>query len=171
MKELTLQRWQLDLTWALAEVHLADLTTEDCLWEPATLCWTVHQEDDGRWFPDWQVPEPEPVPVPTIGWLTWHLGWWWGTAADHLVGRDIRNRTDVAWPGDAESTVQWLHVLHEEWAEVLDTLTEEKLDKPSAFPWQAESGLTKAHTVAWVNAELMKNVAEIGNLRLLRAAT
>ncbi|MEU2082948.1 hypothetical protein ABZ569_13840 [Streptomyces albus] len=27
-----------------------------------------------------------------------------------------------------------------------------------------------AHMVAWVNAELMKNVAEFGQLRLLRAA-
>lgn len=29
---------------------------------------------------------------------------------------------------------------------------------------------TVAHMVAWVNAELMKNVAEIGQLRLQRAA-
>jgi hypothetical protein len=27
-----------------------------------------------------------------------------------------------------------------------------------------------AHMLAWVNAELMKNVTEIGQLRLLRAA-
>ena len=30
---------------------------------------------------------------------------------------------------------------------------------------------TVAHMLAWVNAELMKNVAEIGQLRLLRAAS
>ncbi|MFD5696684.1 hypothetical protein [Streptomyces lasiicapitis] len=30
---------------------------------------------------------------------------------------------------------------------------------------------TVAHTAAWVNAELMKNAAEIGQLRLLRAAS
>ena len=28
-----------------------------------------------------------------------------------------------------------------------------------------------AHMVAWVNAELMKNATEIGQLRLLRAAS
>ena len=31
-------------------------------------------------------------------------------------------------------------------------------------------GYTVAHTVLWVNIELTKNVAEIGQLRLLRAA-
>lgn len=59
--------------------------------------------------------EPEPVPVPTIGWLTWRIGWWWGTAADRAHGRP--------------------------------------------------------HMTAWVNAELMKNVAEIGQLRLQRAVS
>lgn len=30
--------------------------------------------------------------------------------------------------------------------------------------------MTVAHTVAWVNAELMKNVSEVGQLMLLRAS-
>nr|WP_308213084.1 hypothetical protein [Nocardia amikacinitolerans] len=35
----------------------------------------------------------------------------------------------------------------------------------------ARAGLTVTHLAAWVNAELMKNAAEIGQLRLLRAAS
>ncbi|QRN81399.1 MAG: DinB family protein, partial [Nocardiopsis sp. BM-2018] len=31
-------------------------------------------------------------------------------------------------------------------------------------------GKTNAHTAAWVNSELMKNAAEVGQLRMLRAA-
>ncbi|MGW3787450.1 hypothetical protein ACWD5Z_22890 [Micromonospora chokoriensis] len=54
--------------------------------------------------------------MPTIGWLTWHMGWWWTVTIDHL--RDH----------------------------------------------------TVTHTIGWVNAELMNNVAEIGQLRLMRAA-
>ncbi|WP_422395020.1 hypothetical protein [Nocardia vulneris] len=37
------------------------------------------------------------------------------------------------------------------------------------FSWPDEGGKSVAHTLAWVNAELMKNAAEIGQLRLLHA--
>ncbi|WP_422741292.1 hypothetical protein ACN27B_20490 [Micromonospora sp. WMMD754] len=55
-------------------------------------------------------------------------------------------------------------------ADFLDGLTEVDLARPSAYPWPGDAGLTVAHLVAWVNVELMKNAAEIGQLRLLRAA-
>jgi hypothetical protein len=54
--------------------------------------------------------------------------------------------------------------LRDEWVAVLDTLD---LDAPSTFPWPDQ---TVGHTVAWLNAELMKNVTEIGQLRMLRSA-
>ncbi len=53
---------------------------------------------------------------------------------------------------------------------MLEGLTGPDLDAPAAFPWPPDSGLAVEHTAAWVNGELMKNVAELGQLRLLRAA-
>lgn len=50
------------------------------------------------------------------------------------------------------------------------TWSDADLDAPSAYPFGEEAGLTFAHTVAWVNAELMKNVSEIGQLRMQRRA-
>lgn len=164
-----LLRWQFDLTWTLAEVHLTQLRADDFLREPGPLCWTMRPPTDGRWTPDWADTEPHPIPVPTIGWVTWHLGWWWTVTIDHLRGGTPHNRTDVTWPGP-DRTVDWLRGLHTEWTAVLDDLTDAALNAPAPFPWPADSGLTVAHTVAWVNAELMKNVAELGQLRLQRAA-
>lgn len=43
--------------------------------------------------------------------------------------------------------------------------------RSATYPWGDASGMTVAHTVAWVNAELMKNVSEIGQLRRLWAAS
>ncbi|OZV75534.1 damage-inducible protein DinB [Micromonospora echinospora] len=166
----TLARWQFDLTWSLFEYHLDRLEPEDFRWEPAPLCWTMRTGPDGGWAPDWADTEPDPVPVPTIGWLTWHLGWWWSVTLDHLEGRTPRERTDVHWPGPGEPTVAWLRDLRVQWLAVLDRLTDADLDRPAAFPWQDDPAHTVAHTLGWVNAELMKNVAEIGQLRLLRAA-
>lgn len=160
-----LSRWQFDLTWSLFEYHLAELKPEDFRWEPAELCWTVRP--DGR--PDWADTEPDPVPVPTIAWLTWHIGWWWSVALDHANGRTPREREEITWPGE-DDTIAWLRGLREQWLAVLDRSTDTDLDAPSAYPWDAEAGLTFAHTVTWVNSELMKNAAEIGQLRLLRGA-
>ncbi|RKN43567.1 DinB family protein [Micromonospora endolithica] len=166
----TVLRWQFDLTWSLFEYHLERLDPADLLWEPAALCWTVRPAAGGGWTPDWADTEPDPVPVPTIGWLTWHLGWWWSSAVEQAYGRPVPSREEVAWPGPGAATVAWLRAVRARWVAVLDGLTEDDLAVPVGFPWPAESGHTVANLVAWVNAELMKNVAEIGQLRLLRAA-
>lgn len=166
-----LLHWQFDFTWSLARLHLEALTDDDMHWTPADLCWTVHRGDDGRWRPDWADTEPDPVPVPTIGWLTWHIIWWWGAAVDHAEGRTPPDRTAVYWPGDAAATLARLAELRIAWLAVLDRCGDTELDSPSAHPWPADAGLTLAHQAAWVNGELMKNTAEIGQLRLLRAAT
>jgi hypothetical protein len=57
-----------------------------------------------------------------------------------------------------------------QWRTLLEALSTQDLHGPSAFPWGADAGRTMAHTVLWVNVELTKNISEIGQLRLLRAA-
>ncbi|HET6734828.1 DinB family protein [Mycobacterium sp.] len=160
--------WQFDLAWALADLHLSALVDDDFMWEPAPLCWTVRPDADGVWRPDWADYEPDPLPVPTIGWLTWHIDWWWSVTIDHLTGATPRDRTDVTWPGSGAAAVARLRELSASWREVLANADD--LGAPSSFPWSADAGRTVAHTVLWVNIELTKNISEIGQLRLLRAA-
>ncbi|RAY15737.1 DinB family protein [Actinomadura craniellae] len=166
-----LLRWQFELTWSLFEYHLERLVPEDFLWEPAAHCWTVRPDGAGRWTADWAETEPDPVPVPTIGWLSWHMGWWWSVTLDHVQGRTPRERTEIVWPGAGKATVEWLRGLREEWLAALGRLTGTDLDAPAPFPWQNAPEHTVTHMIGWVNAELMKNAAEIGQLRLLRAAS
>nr|WBO79012.1 DinB family protein [Streptomyces sp. SBE_14.2] len=164
---LGLLRGQFDLTWALFEYHLERLEEADFRWEPVAHCWTVREDAHGRWVPDWADTEPDPVPMPTIAWLTWHIGWWWETATSHVRGVPPRDRTEITWPGPGEPALAWLRSLREEWLTAVSALSEPDLDTPAAFP---DPAYTRAQMIAWVNAELMKNVAEIGQLRLLRAA-
>ena len=49
------------------------------------------------------------------------------------------------------------------WSDELSRLGENDLDRPLAYPWSEPRALSLA--LAWVNSELMKNVAEIGCLR------
>ncbi|ADD41845.1 DinB family protein [Stackebrandtia nassauensis] len=162
-------RWQFDLTWALFEIHLEPLSDADCLWEPADRCWTVRKGDDGVWRADFSETEPEPAPATTAGWLTWHIGWWWSSALRAVAGEAPYAPGEVAWPGNAAATVDWLRSLKAEWTKYLDGLTEADLGAPAPFPWP-DGEHTVARLLAWLNAELMKNVAEIGHLRLQRAA-
>lgn len=165
-----LLRWQFDLVWSLSRLHFDALTDDDSHWAPAAVSWTVRRGADGRWRPDFAETEPDPVPVPTAGWLTWHIGWWWSSAIAHAEGDPIPERTEVYWPGDTAAALTWLEGLRERWLGVLDRLGDAELERATSYPWPAEAGLTVAHLAAWVNGELMKNAAEIGQLRLLRAA-
>ena len=162
-----LARDQFDLAWRLWEYHASRLEPDDFCWEPAPLCWTMRRSPDGSWVPDFAEVEPDPVPAATIAWLTWHLGWWLGTATDHLTGATPRSRGDVAWPGPGEPTLAWLHDLADSWRSGLATSPG---DRPVGFPWPPDAAKTTADLVGWVNMELMKNVAEIGQLRILRTA-
>lgn len=163
-------RRQFDLAWALTELHLGALTEEDFMWEPAELCWTVRRDDAGRWHADFADVEPDPVPVPTIAWLTWHIDYWWSAAIATLEGRVAPVATDVGWAGTGKDAVARLRALAEQWRHVLADLTAALLTEPAVFPWGAGQGRSVADTVLWVNVELTKNAAEIGQLRLLRAA-
>lgn len=161
---------QCDLTWALFDHHLTRLDPAAVRWEPGPVVGTVRPDGDGVWRPDWAGTEPDPVPVPTIAWLAWHVLWWWGTAADHLAGDPPRARENVIWPGD-DAVVDALRGLHDRWRSLLAAATDDDLDRAAPFPWPEGSGPTVAHMLAWVNAELMKNAAEIGQLCLQHATS
>lgn len=164
-------RYQLDVSWSLLSLHLDGLTDEMCLWEPAPGAWTV-RPSSGRWVADLVLPEPDPPPTTTIGWVTWHIGWWWTGAHAHTFGARrgealdmIEHAKTVDWPGSAAGAAAWLTRLREQWAQALDGLTEADLAEHVAW-FDKPLG----HVIAWANIELMKNAAEVGQLRLLYKA-
>jgi hypothetical protein len=167
--ELETLRWQYGLTWRLAEVHLPALTDDACLWEPAPGSWTVRKGADGLWRPDWSDTEPEPPPTVTIGWLSWHLIWWWSSVLAAARNEPRVVRESVIWPGGADAVVRRLQGLHDDWSGVLNGLAVEDLERPIDYPWPQPRPLRLA--LAWANSELMKNVAEIGSVRLLFEAS
>lgn len=164
-------RYQLDISWSLLSLHLSALNDEMCLWEPAPGAWTVRPRD-GRWIADLVLPEPDPPPTTTIGWVTWHIGWWWTGAHAHTFGPGRGEKLDmielaktVDWPGNTKAVAAWLSGLREQWVQEIENLTEDELKQPVAWFDQPLS-----HVLAWANVELMKNAAEIGQLRLLYGA-
>ncbi|MGE0595580.1 MAG: DinB family protein [Hyphomonadaceae bacterium] len=166
--QLDTLRWQFDLAWRLAGYHLPALTDDMCVWAPSVDAWNVRRGADGVWRHDWADAEPEPAPPVSIGWLTWHLIWWWSGMSVAVRGETPPSRESVVWPGDAEGVRRRLGVLASEWAVLLEGLREGELDRTIAHPWPQPRPL--AIGLAWVNLELMKNVAEIGVVRHLYEA-
>lgn len=163
---------QLDVTWALFEHHLERLDDAACLWHPAPGCWTVRPDERGRWVADWEVPEPDPAPALSIGWLTWHIGFWWTTTLGCCFGSGAPAREEITWPGSAAGTASWLRDVHQRWRLSLLECSEADLESTeltAALPWG--QGQALVHVAGWVNVELTKNVAEIGLVRHLYEAS
>jgi hypothetical protein len=160
---------QLGLTWSLAELLLDGLSDEECLWEPVPGCWTVRPNTEGVWIADWEEPEPDPAPACTIGWITWHIGWWWSMVYDHSFGAGTVQRENTPWPGTARGAVEWITNCHDAWSSAVDGCTEADLDSTERTRWPYAEPRPFAYVVAWANAELMKNVAEIGVLRRIHS--
>jgi hypothetical protein len=157
---LSVVRWQFRLAWTLAaDVHLPRLTDELCLWQAHPSSWTVHKRSDGPWVADWADEDPPDPAPPSVGWLTWHVIWWWSQTLAAVRGESLADRESVPWPGTAARTVTRLHDLAGQWTDELATAD---LDRAVAYPWPEERPLI--YTLAWVNSELMKNVAEIGEV-------
>lgn len=167
MSQIETLYWQFDLTWRLAQHHLPSLTDAACHWAPAANAWGVRQDAKGDWRPDWSEAEPAPAPAVTIGWLTWHLIWWWSGILAAVRNEPIADREDVLWPGSAAAAVARIEELARDWRAFLQHLAHDELEKPLAHPWREPRPVRIA--IAWANAELMKNVAEIGCVRHLHA--
>lgn len=88
---------QLELVWGFATQFVVDEVDEElALWEPSGNVVAVRSTADG-WVADWPDEEHPPLPDPTIGWLLWHIEWWWTRAADAADGRPTRTSDQVRW--------------------------------------------------------------------------
>lgn len=159
---------QLDLAWKLLAFHLDGLTTDECLWRPASRGLHVHLAGDGRWRADWPESESYDIGPPSIGWITWHVGYWWSMVLDHSFGARALSREDIQWPGDAEGARVWLASLRDAWRARLQTMTDEELHAAEHTSWPYVDR-PFSDVAAWVNVELTKNAAEIGYTRFLYA--
>lgn len=66
----------LDYVWARLTGRLTGLTDQEYFWEPVAGCWSLRQDDEGRWQLDGGGgggPAPDPVAVTTIAWRIGHM--------------------------------------------------------------------------------------------------
>lgn len=150
-----LLREQLAIVWRFAERFVMPRIDLDvCLWEPGTNVCTV-REVEGSWRADWPDEDKSPLAEPTVGWLLWHIEWWWTNAARALAGLPPVEPGNHHW----SASVQGVLDAKSGWDTALagvDLDAEVTGLMPTARP--------AAFVAAWVNFELTKNIAEIHQL-------
>lgn len=152
---LPLLQQQLAIVWGFAEeVVLPEVDQERCLWEPSGHVVSVRRVD-GIWAADWPDEERRPLPEVTIGWLLWHVEWWWGNVVRAARGEQTSAPSDHHWSGSTvgirNAKLEWDKILA---AGDLDRQIVGVMPMPK----------TLAFVAAWVNFELTKNLSEIHQL-------
>lgn len=157
-----LQR-QLEVEWSFAQdLVLKRFDEELAVWKPTTgNVVTVHQTSKG-WRADWPDEQLVPIPSPTIGWLMWHIEWWWVATISCIQGNGDISPDEHLWTGSTEQLI----VLKRSWDHLL---AEGDLDE--FVSWFTPDKRPFSEVAAWVNFELAKNLAEINVLINLRANT
>jgi hypothetical protein len=161
MRKTLLQ--QLEIPWMLAtEYYFPALTDELVHWRPSSNAVGLKMRD-GAAYPEWPD-ERNQLPDTTAGWLLWHMEWWWSNAIEGVRAAQSADPQSFEWSGSADASRERLNTLHDRWVEILVTTP---IDHVCISPFPEPQPLSTV--AAWVNVELMKNVAELGLLIRLRA--
>ena len=159
---------QHETAWKLTSYHFEGLTTDECLWRPAPKGLHIHRDADGKWRADWPDREGYDIGPASIGWLTWHMTFWWSMVLDHSFGEGKVAREQVTWPGSADDVRKRLGELQQKWHSAIERMTEEDLRSSQRTHWPFRDR-PFGDVIAWVNVELTKNASEIGYARFLYA--
>ena len=153
---------QLAIEWSFANDFIIGKTSPDlAVWKPTPTSPTVHETTDG-WIADW-IDEPDaaaPIAPSTIGWLLWHIEWWWTNTLAQVDNQPVTDPTDFFWSGGTDRIVE----LKAKWDQVLATRS---MDEP--ISWVMPEPQPLGRVAGWLNFELAKNLTEINQTLMLHA--
>ena len=160
-----------DYIWARTTARLDGIGRDEYLWEPAPGSWNV-REVDGQW----QVertgpPDPEPAPVTTIAWRTWHIAS--DCLADYVVhggGDWALDVTGKQWHDDPRAALADMQRAYDAFRAFVTARGEDGMWQPLGPDWGPYAQDTWAALVIHAFDEVAHHGAEIALLRDLYAA-
>lgn len=159
--------FQLDMCWQLYLYHTDNLEEIEALWTFTPTGLQVRKQND-EWCIDWPETESYEIGPSSIAWTLWHIIYWWSTALDYNFGDGTLKKEDIPWPGSIKKAKATINVLHDKWVSKLNILLDADYQVKQYGKWPLVDR-NFADIALWLNAELMKNTAEIGYGRFLYA--
>ncbi len=159
--------FQLDMCWQLYLYHVESIEEEEAFWAFGPKGLQVRKQED-QWRIDWPESESYEIGPSSIAWIMWHIIYWWSTAIDYNFGNGTLKKEDIHWPGSIEKAKATISFLHDTWVSKLNDLPEGSYRSKQYAKWPLADS-TFSNISLWLNAELMKNAAEIGYGRFLFA--
>jgi hypothetical protein len=162
-----------DYVWDRLAGRLSGLTDEEYFWEPVAGCWSLRQDDQGRWQLDGGGgggPAPDPAPVTTIAWLLGHLGGMAvGGFADRLFGAGTLTVAQLDFPPGAAAVPGFLDEHYRNWRAGLAGLSPAEWASPLGPAWGPYAESNTVDLALHVLDEVTHHGAEVGLLRDLYA--
>ncbi len=160
---------QMTETYARLMRRLEGLTDDEFFWEPVPGCWTVHQDASGRWTYDYQVPDPSPAPLTTIGWRLVHISLCKIMYHEWAYGAARLTFPDLPTPSKAGRAITQLEEGQTLLRSDLEGLSDRALDELRLTNWGEK---WPAWRIFWTMIDHdAQHGAEIGCLRDLYRAT
>jgi hypothetical protein len=160
----------LDYVWPRIRGRLDRTTDDEYLWEPVPGCWSVRPQGD-VWEVERQVPPPEPAPVTTIAWRTWHIG---SECVNGFCQRAFETKAlDLAereWFSTAPAALTALDQAWAVFSRCYHELDEEAMSRPLGPAFGRYAADNRADLLLHVADELIHHGAEVALLRDLFAA-
>ena len=145
------------------------LKDEEFFWEPIPDCWTVRQDEQGRWMVDYEQPDPEPAPFTTIGWRLVHVATCKIMYHEYAFGDQTLTWDNIVIPHTADEAISLLEEGHKRLKDVLVKLTDTDLEKMVYTNWGEQWPIQK---IFWVMiSHDLHHGGEIGCMRDMYSMT
>ena len=158
-----------DYVWDRLAGRLSGLTDEEYFWEPVAGCWSLRQDEQGRWRLDGGGgggPAPDPVPVSTIAWRLGHVaGLAVGGLADQRFGEGTLTVAQIDFPPGAAAVPGFLDANYQAWRAALAGLSPAEWAAPLGPAWGPYAQDNTVDLALHVLDEVVHHGAEVGLLR------
>jgi hypothetical protein len=121
--------------WNYLHKLLVGITDQEFFWEPVPNCWRIYQMENGNWTYDYEIPEPKPAPLTTIGWRLIHIASCKIMYYEYAFGPGKLTFPELVIPNTASKAVSWLEEGQALLTTALNQCTDITLETPALTNW------------------------------------
>ncbi len=160
----------MDNAWEPVSARLSGMSESEYAWQPVAECWTVRTHG-GHWLADWADPDPDPAPVTTIAWRTWHVAVdSLDSYSERLFGVRGTGLTGTNWVGTWREAEPLMAAAFDVYRRGVAGWTDKTLLAPLGAQWGPFAHHTHLDLALHAIRELIHHLAEIALLRDLYRA-